>query len=87
MLTPSEALVPVLAASTVMLYPPDVPEAVPSISALRAAVVALIVAELEYAGCVRPRDEQSRCAGYTAYSNPYQPCTRCQRLAAWRTLL
>lgn len=77
MLTPSEALEPVLRAA--------IPEGPGTFEiadvALRAAVVALVVAELEAIGC---------CRGGPLCSDAEIPtgeaCTRCQRLAAWRAM-
>ena len=68
MITPSEALEPVLALIAPLLYA-DGTEA--DVSESRAAVVALVVAELE-----------AMIGGHVSGC----PCSICQRLAAWRAL-
>lgn len=79
MLTPTEAMEPVLAAAEDVAIDCANQEdccAVVHTDSLRAAVVALVVAEVEAMPCF--------C--WTYHEDEGKTCGRCQRLAAWRAM-
>ena len=81
MKTPTEALEPVMAE----LEPPNCPTAtVDDVDALQAAIIALVIGELEALGCPDPGEEYD--SRMRAINPDFPLCTRCQRLAEWRAL-
>lgn len=82
MLTPSEAMEPVMLKALYIRQ--DGPEPT------RAAVVALVVAELEAMPCTGVTVNGTRtdlvCNPEYPSTEEYELCARCQRLAAWRAM-